>query len=278
MPLPHRTLILAAFLALLPLPTAWAQAAPVPAPGSIANSLIQFNSQTDSSNSSELVLFRADGSFQDLQNYFSIYPFTGSPSLAPGNGTYTYKVSPANPTVGIITVTSGNGGIELQSGTQLSFFSATAGGWPGPAATFQLSPGVAPAGAGNVATRGLVSVLHPMDAGFVIEGNESRWVLIRGDGPSLAQFGVTDAVAHPQVTVYSGSQSLGALPVWSADPNLIPGFDAVFSVAGAFPFPSGTSDCVGLFQLRPGAYTAQGTSGGDQGEILLEVYILPFGT
>jgi len=268
-----RAVLFGSLLALLPLTKGFAQSAPA----SIANSLIEFTWLTDSTNGSELVLFRADGTFQDIQSFSSGYPFTVTSSLPAGSGSYTYTVAPDNPGVGVITVTGGKGGVGLGSGTQLTFYTSTrgtGGAYPG---DFYLYPSVPPAGAGNVSTRGLVSAANPMTAGFVIEGNQSRWVLVRGDGPSLAQFGVTDAIQNPQATVFSGSQTRGTLSVWSKDSNLVPGYETIAALAGAFPLARGSADCVGLFQLPPGAYTVQGSSGGAEGEILLEVYVLPFG-
>jgi hypothetical protein len=55
-------------------------------------------------------------------------------------------------------------------------------------------------------------------------------------------------------------------------------FRADGSLAGAFALPEGSADCVGLVFLPPGAYVAQGTAAGADGEILTEVYILPFGS
>lgn len=268
-----RMLLLASIVALLPQSKAFAQSAPT----TIANTLIEFEWFTDSTNGTEWVLFRADGTFQDIQNLFSAYPFTGSPSLPPGSGTYTYSVAPNDPASGVITVTSGKGGVALGSGAQMTFSSPNSGYGGGPGGNFYLFPSLTMTGAANVSTRGLVSAAHPMTAGFVIEGSESRWVLVRGDGPSLTQFGVADAVVSPQVTVFSGSQVTGTLSAWSKDPNLVLGYEAIFALAGAFPLVSGSSDCVGLFELPPGAYTAQGSGGSAEGEILLEVYILPFG-
>lgn len=266
-------LLLTGSLALVLQSTALAQSAP----NSIANTLISFTSLTDSTIGGELVLFRADGTFQDIQNSQSGYPFTESPSLPLAGGTYTYSVAPNAPGIGVITVTGGRGGVSLNLGTQLTFFSSNRGTGGTAAGTFYLSPSVPPTGAGNVSTRGLVSASHPMTAGFVIEGSQNRWVLVRAVGPSLAPFGVTDAIGDPQATVFSGSQVRGTLSVWSIDPNLVPGYEAIFALAGAFPLASGSADCVGLFELPPGAYTIQGNSGAAEGEILLEVYILPFG-
>lgn len=110
---PTRILALASLLALLPLSKVGAQSAPT----SIANTLIEFVYLTDSTHGSELVLFRADGTFQDIQNVSSGYPFTETVSSPPGSGKYSYSVAPENAGVGVITVTSGKGGSGLGSGT-----------------------------------------------------------------------------------------------------------------------------------------------------------------
>lgn len=65
---------------------------------------------------------------------------------------------------------------------------------------------------------------------------------------------------------------------WSNDPNLAVGLRTIFSVAGAFQFQNGSSDCAGLVLLAPGAYTIQGTTSGADGEMLTEVYVLPYGS
>ncbi|HEY1764913.1 MAG TPA: hypothetical protein VGF85_08300 [Opitutaceae bacterium] len=206
--------------------------------------------------------------------------FGNSNTLPPEVGTYTYALAPGDPTSGVITVTGGPG--IYFSGTKLTFASANAGysarlHADSGGETFYFTPSASTAGAGNVSTRGLVSAAVPMEAGFVIEGVTRRWVLVRGVGPSLVPFGVTDAVNNPQVTVYSGSNVQATLSAWSGDPNLVPGFNAIFALAGAFSLTSGSADCAGIYELGPGTYTAQASAGGQGGEMLIEVYILPFG-
>src|SRR5207249_3460519 len=55
-----------------------------------------------------------------------------------------------------------------------------------------------------------VSVLKPLGAGltagFVIDGNESKKVLVRAVGPTIGAppFNVAGAVADPQLTLFSG--------------------------------------------------------------------------
>jgi len=59
----------------------------------------------------------------------------------------------------------------------------------------------------NVSTRGLVGVdENPLIAGFITNGaNISTDVVVRGLGPTLAQFGVSGALADPVVTLVDGN-------------------------------------------------------------------------
>jgi hypothetical protein len=266
---PKRMLLVVAALAL----SQPARAAAQSAPASIGNTLVEFLSFTDSTSSDEMVLFRSDGTYQDLR--YSATAFGNGGTQPPASGTYTYAPSSSDPTSGVIAITSG--GAAIAGGT-IRFVSPSGGYSSSPGGTFTFWPGVAPAGAANVSTRSFISTAHPMEAGFVIEGSVGRWVLVRGAGPSLAQFGVSDGLANPGVTVFSNGTARGTLSPWNSDPNLVPGYNALFSLAGAFQFTSGSSDCAGIMFLPPGAYVAQGSTPGPSGEILAEVYILPFGS
>ena len=63
--------------------------------------------------------------------------------------------------------------------------------------------------------------------------------------------------------------------VWSVDPNLVGGYQKVFSFAGVFPLSNGSDEGVLLVPLNPGVYTAV-FKAGSAGTILCETYILPF--
>src|SRR3972149_3271705 len=57
----------------------------------------------------------------------------------------------------------------------------------------------------NISTRGMVQTGdNVMIGGFIISGTAPRSVLIRGFGPTLADFGVTGALANPYIELYSG--------------------------------------------------------------------------
>jgi hypothetical protein len=125
----------------------------------------------------------------------------------------------------------------------------------------------------NVSTRGLASNTQPLIGGFVIEGSSPRTVLIRGDGPVLATFGVTGALADPIVTVFNSAGAVVATNTgWTTNTN--PGALSTAALeVGAFALPSPSADSALLLTLMPGAYTVQITSAkGNTGTALFEAY------
>jgi hypothetical protein len=209
----------------------------------------------------ELILFRSDGTFQDIVND-GVY--TNAPNLpfvsnAPLNGTYTYAVTAGTPNQGTITFTGG-------ASRPPFIFGAAIDGMFGPSVA--IYPWIAITGALNVSNNSWVSSAHPTTPGFVIQGSSPRWVLLRGDGPSLAQFGVSSPVAAPVMSLFVvplSGYNLGApdytlspgpslnIKSWSSDPNLTAGFQAIFSLVGAFSYPGNSNDCAALVLLPPGA-------------------------
>jgi hypothetical protein len=126
---------------------------------------------------------------------------------------------------------------------------------------------------GNVSTRGFVSSTQTFIGGFVIQGTGPRNVLIRGDGPILASFGVTSPLPDPVLTVYNASGTIIANnTAWGS--NTSPSTIAAAATAvGAFPLTSGGLDSAVLLNLQPGAYTVQITSAkGNSGIALFEAY------
>jgi hypothetical protein len=245
------------------------------APSSIADAIVSisiFNVPFYFTNT-EVALLRADGTFQDILYETS---FGGAPTtLPPRNGTYTYAPSTSQDNQGVLTLTTASS----QYNFTLVFSTPTAGTVNGDGFDpFTIYPRTAVTGAENVSNNSWVTTTHPSVSGFVIEGSSPRWVLVRGAGPSLAQFGVANPVAVPQLTVYSGANAIQEPSAWSSDPNLVPGFEAIFALEGAFQFASGSTDCAGLYLLNPGAYTATASSSGSDGSLLTEIYVLPYGS
>lgn len=107
-------------------------------------------------------------------------------------------------------------------------------------------------------------------AGFVVpEGGEKR-ILVRGVGPGLAGFGVTDALEKPVLTLYdAGNTIIATNDDWQDGENEAE-LSAAFEAVGAFAFEDGSGDAALLIDLPSGSYTAQ-ISGG-AGTSLAEVY------
>jgi len=121
----------------------------------------------------------------------------------------------------------------------------------------------------GLSTRGQVaSGDQVMIAGFVIEGRGPQTVVVRGRGPSLAAFGVTDAIPDPSLQlVRSSDQALvAANENWRDAANA----DAIMSSGFA---PSDDREAAILVTLEPGAYTAilRGAPG-NSGTAIVEVY------
>ena len=111
-------------------------------------------------------------------------------------------------------------------------------------------------------------------SGFVINSSVAKTVLIRGVGPTLAMFGVGDAVAQANITVFDANGNVVAgNDGYLTGPNAATVVMTAASV-GAFPL-SDPGDSALLATLAPGAYTVQVAAGGDgtaSGSALLEVY------
>ena len=115
-----------------------------------------------------------------------------------------------------------------------------------------------------------------MIPGFVIEGNESVQVLVRGAGPTLATlFGVAGVLDDPVIEVYdSGGVQIAINDDWETTVALQALKDAI-TTAGAFDLDPGSKDAAVLLTLSPGSYTAHIKGKGTSiGVALLEVYFL----
>jgi hypothetical protein len=110
--------------------------------------------------------------------------------------------------------------------------------------------------------------------GFVVNGAVSRRMLIRGVGPTLANFGVPGVLSDPQLTLIeqSSGRTIKTNDDWAS------GEDAAIiaqasQATGAFPLANGSKDAAMIVMLPPGAYTVQ-LSGVNNvtGVGILEVY------
>ena len=114
-------------------------------------------------------------------------------------------------------------------------------------------------------------------SGFVISGTTARNVLVRAIGPTLAAFGVSDALPQPDLAVFQGDRLLATNARWNTGPENLTRLTAAFDQVGAFRLVDEEShDTAVVLSVAPGAYTVQVKSAdGAPGAVLLEVYDLP---
>ena len=105
-------------------------------------------------------------------------------------------------------------------------------------------------------------------AGFIVQGNTNKRLLIRGTGPSLAAFGISGALQDPTLQLFGGNTQLGANDNWPENPNA-----AEIITTGLQP--SNVKESALLVTIAPGVYTAvlRGVNDGT-GVGLVEVYDL----
>ncbi|MBT5903033.1 MAG: multicopper oxidase domain-containing protein [Opitutaceae bacterium] len=103
-------------------------------------------------------------------------------------------------------------------------------------------------------------------AGFVLDGTGNKTLIVRAVGPGLLGFGITDALADPDLSLVSGTTTLAVNAGWEATQS-----DLLSSV-GAFTLDRYTSDALLVRDLPSGVYTTPVGDGGDSGVVLLEFY------
>ncbi len=109
--------------------------------------------------------------------------------------------------------------------------------------------------------------------GFAISGTAPKTLLIRGVGPTLGVFGVTDLLADPFLRLFNSSAvQINQNDDWGGSGSLSSSFASV----GAFTLPAASKDAALLVTLAPGSYTAQ-LSGVNNttGVALVELYEIP---
>ncbi|HEU5078472.1 MAG TPA: hypothetical protein VFT72_04630 [Opitutaceae bacterium] len=123
----------------------------------------------------------------------------------------------------------------------------------------------------NLSTRAYITPGDTLIAGLIIAGTEPKPVLIRAIGPTLKNYGVSDALENPTLTLYKGSDILKQNDDWGSS-----GSSAVSQasqVVQCFPLANGGRDAALYVVLPPGAYTAHLNSGGaGSGTALMEFY------
>lgn len=125
----------------------------------------------------------------------------------------------------------------------------------------------------NISTRNSVSGRDDvLIAGFVVNGDAPKPVLIRAVGPTLSALNVTGVLSNPHLELFNGPISVATNNAWDAVPNANDVATAA-ARAGAFTLAPGTRDAALLVTLAPGPYTAVVTGENNtSGVALIEVY------
>jgi len=125
----------------------------------------------------------------------------------------------------------------------------------------------------NVSIRANVAPRRSIAAGFMLGGNEKRRLLVRVIGPTLSVFGVPRPLAQPVLELYRGDTLyIRIAEPWSGAPEIV----AAMATVGAFAVPANSADAALVVSLPPGSYSAvaRGATHDDEGEALIEVYLL----
>jgi len=178
-----------------------------------------------------------------------------------------------------LTVSAGgliSGTPQLIGNTLVSVTATNSGGTT--TATFGLNVlAPAPGRLINISSRCFVSAQSPtVFAGFAVGGSQAHAMLLRVVGPTLAGYGVTDALADPRMQVYNSAGALiGSNDNWQIQSNPV-AVSTAAAASGAFPLPVGSKDAALIMTLNPGNYSFTANSvDSTSGSVLLEVYELP---
>ena len=111
--------------------------------------------------------------------------------------------------------------------------------------------------------------------GLVVTGGSEKQILVRAVGPGLRQFGLTDTLTDPVLSILDGhGVEIARNAGWTLGPDA-PDLSRVSANAGAFRLPAGSADSALTLRLAPGSYTVVVSSAADStGTALAEIYEL----
>jgi len=174
------------------------------------------------------------------------------------------------------------GSVSINSGIYLATVSGSARGAQNPTGVALAEIYETDSASGRLANFSARCLIGPnapaLIAGFVIApipSGATKRILIRGVGPGLTAFGVTDALANPIIHVIANTgHTVATNDDWETNVNLAE-LRAVTAQL-TFPLPANSRDAALLITLPPGAYTCI-VSGVNNttGTALVEVYEVP---
>jgi hypothetical protein len=236
-------------------------------PATVADTLYLEDFREGLGQSVNVLWLRADGTYQLLSNDLrttsnGVAGSLGSQDVV-GSGSYTYAPSPSDHTATLV----------LGSVTRKLFFTTANTGSlikSLPGGDFEVLPRIGNPRA-NLSLRGRVQGNTGPIAGLVV--NDIQWALIRVVGPGLTKFGVANPASNPTFTLTSNGTTMFTKSGWDTAAHEL---ETVFRLTGAFPLDRGSADAALLVRLTAGTHTLQVLSTGTDGEVLIEVYYMPF--
>jgi hypothetical protein len=133
---------------------------------------------------------------------------------------------------------------------------------------YQHNMGLGPVPLFDFATRGLAGTsTSPLIGGFIVQGTKPVQILVRATGPSLANYGVSNAIPATSLSVYSGNTVIGSNSGWQSTQQ------AAIQATGLAP--TSPNEAAVLMTVSPGAYTVivNGVNGGS-GTALIETFVV----
>ncbi len=127
----------------------------------------------------------------------------------------------------------------------------------------------------NLSTRSQVGLNDTfLTAGFVVAGEGTIRLLIRGVGPELATHGVHGVLEDPGLEVFNvGGEVIASNDDWGSAEGDLP---ALFTQLGAFALTPDSADASLVIEVEPGIYTVQlKGKAGQIGQGLIEIYEIP---
>ena len=122
----------------------------------------------------------------------------------------------------------------------------------------------------NVSARATVGAAErTLIGGFVVAGEGTVRLLLRGVGPALAGQGVSTPLADPELRVFRDGAEIATNDNWENTAAMVDTFRRV----GAFSLEANSSDAALIVDLPAGVYTAHVSNhGGNAGTGMVEIY------
>lgn len=120
----------------------------------------------------------------------------------------------------------------------------------------------------NMSTRVTVHASDgPLTMGFVV-GQTSK-LIVRGIGPNLLNYGVSNAMKNPTIKLFQNSNQIGSVTGWN------PVYSYTFGIVGAGPLTVGSADSALVIELQPGVYSVQLSDlNGVDGNAMVELFLV----